>query len=340
MTHLPVLSFDLNGCELTAEEREILQHPMIGGVVLFTRNYHSTEQLQHLIDTIRKSNSKELLISVDHEGGRVQRFRKGFTELPALARLGECYDENPKKAMLLAKAHGWLMATELLASGVDFSFAPVLDLNYGVSDVIGDRAFHQDSTVVTELAIPYIEAMKVAGMSATIKHFPGHGAIKADSHHAIPIDARSLEEITAQDMQPFMALVNAGAAAVMPAHVNYPLVDDNPAGFSTVWLQDILRQQLGFNGVIFSDDLTMEAASVAGSYSARAEAAVHAGCDMILACNDRAGIVDILDNAQLEVSSQSIERLQRMRGHYAYSGVNLQDIPQWKKAVQQLEVLM
>ncbi len=206
------------------------------------------------------------------------------------------------------------MAAEVKSVGIDFSFSPVLDLNYEISDVIGDRAFHRDANIVAELASAYIEGMRDAGMASTGKHFPGHGAIKEDSHLAIPIDSRSKEDIFSADIQPFIHLFKEGLDAVMPAHVIYPEIDNNPAGFSRVWLQDILRQQLKFDGVIFSDDLTMEGASVAGGFTERAEAAIEAGCDMILACNHRQGAIEILDNVQHQVDARTAHRLKRMQG--------------------------
>lgn len=305
---------DLQGTELSAEERELLAHPKVGGLIYFTRNYESAAQITALSKAIRIAAKAPILIAVDHEGGRVQRFREQFTRLPPLAELGKQYAKEPLAALQAARKSGWLMAAEVRAVGIDFSFAPVLDLDYGVSEVIGDRAFHRQAEVVAKLAEAYIEGMRDAGMASTGKHFPGHGWVKADSHHAIPRDERKAAQIMGEDMQPFCELFKCGLDAVMPAHVIYEQVDQQPAGFSKIWLQEVLRQQLGFDGVIFSDDLSMEGAAVAGGHAERADAALAAGCDMVLVCNDRAGAIDVLDNAQLKVSAESTQRLQRMVG--------------------------
>ncbi len=333
---------DLEGTELTLEEKEIIRHPMVGGVIFFSRNYQSVEQVTHLVKAIRDEAAKvkkSVLIAVDHEGGRVQRFRSEFTELPAVASLGKLYTKDKSEALRVSTLHGWLMAAEVKSVGIDFSFSPVLDLNYEVSDVIGDRAFHHEAMVVSELATSYIEGMRDAGMASTGKHFPGHGAIKADSHSAIPVDHRTKDEIFTADIQPFIHLFKAGLDAVMPAHVIYPEVDSQPAGFSRVWLQDILRQQLQFEGVIFSDDLTMEGASVAGGFSERAEAAIDAGCDMILACNNRQGAIEILDNVKLKSDAASSIRLQRMQGNAIFNRSALLASDLWQEAVEQVTML-
>jgi beta-N-acetylhexosaminidase len=300
---------------LSAEERELLQHPLVGGVILFSRNYHSPDQLGALLDSIHAVRQPRLLVAVDHEGGRVQRFRDGFTRLPAVRRLGDCYDSDPKRAKQLARTTGWLMAAELRAVGVDFSFAPVLDLDYGISTVIGDRAFHSDPRAVSELAQAYLHGMHKAGMEAVGKHFPGHGNVAADSHHELPIDQRAYADLAAADLVPFARLVEYGLAGIMPAHVVYTAVDDQPAGFSNRWLQDILRQQLGFQGVIFSDDLDMAGAGVAGTPPERAQAALAAGCDMVLACNDRAAAIAILDGLHYSPDPATHLRLIRFHGH-------------------------
>ena len=333
------LMLDLAGFELTSEEKELLQHPMTGGVIFFARNYHNAEQIEQLVKEVRKAATNEVLVAVDHEGGRVQRFRDEFTELPAVASLGKLYESDKVKGLELARNHGWLMATEVKSVGIDFSFAPVLDLDYGVSDVIGDRAFHQKPEVVSQLAGAYIEGMREGGMAATGKHFPGHGAIKADSHLAIPVDERDKEAIFESDILPFVHLFPKGLDAVMPAHVIYPVVDDNPAGFSRIWLQEILRQELKFEGVIFSDDLTMEGASVAGGFTERAEAAIEAGCDMILACNNRDGAVEILDNVKLRPSTESARRLARMKGESLINRSAMLDSELWRETVENVTML-
>jgi beta-N-acetylhexosaminidase len=330
---------DLEGTALDAGERELLQHPAVGGVIYFSRNFESAEQITALSTAVREAAGKPLLLAVDHEGGRVQRFREQFTRLPPVAALGRDYEADPLHARQLAHKAGWLMAAEVRAVGIDFSFAPVLDLDYGTSGVIGDRAFHRDTRIVAELAQAYIEGMRAAGMASTGKHFPGHGWVKADSHLAIPRDERSAGQIMNEDMQPFVTLFQAGLDAVMPAHVIYEQVDSQPAGFSKVWLQDILRGQLKFDGVIFSDDLSMEGASVAGGYAERAETALAAGCDMVLVCNNRAGALDVLDNARLQVTAASARRLERMRGKAFMNRAALLETEYWQQAVDELAML-
>ena len=330
------LMLDLEGTQLTAEEKEILNHPMVGGLIFFTRNYESAEQIIELTRSIREIVGDDFLISVDHEGGRVQRFRPEFTELPAIASLGKLYQKNQGEALLLARKAGWLMAAEVRAVGIDFSFAPVLDLDYGVSQVIGDRAFHRDPTIVAKLAEAYIKGMRDTGMSSTGKHFPGHGAVEVDSHLGIPIDTRSHEEIWADDILPFAKLIKVGMDAVMPAHIIYENIDKNPAGFSPYWLQEVLRKELKFEGVIFSDDLTMEGASFAGGYTERAEAALTAGCDMILACNNRAGAIEILDHLNFQPKSGSAQRLLRMKAEPFVNRSALLDQNKWYKTVDEV----
>ncbi|TXH71372.1 MAG: beta-N-acetylhexosaminidase [Thiothrix sp.] len=333
------LMMDLTGTDLSAEEVDLLAHPAIGGVIFFTRNYESTEQLRALVKLVRMAAQRPLLLAVDHEGGRVQRFRPQFTRLPAIAKLGEQYVQDPLEARQLAKRLGWLMAAELRAVDIDISFAPVLDLNYGVSQVIGDRSFHRDPDIVAELAAAYISGMREAGMASTGKHFPGHGFVEADSHLAIPLDLRSKEQIMQTDVIPFAKLMQQGLNAVMPAHVIYEQVDTQPAGFSRIWLQDILRQQLGFTGVIFSDDLSMEAAGVVGGYAERAEAALAAGCDMILACNQRAGIIEILDKVKLQTSEASAQRLTNMLGKSFMNRSALLEHRYWQQTVDEISHL-
>lgn len=275
---------DVAGHRLTAGERRRLRHPLVGGVILFARNYQSPEQLRALTAEIHACRKPSLLIAVDHEGGRVQRFREGFTAIPPMRTLGERWDEDVLDACRRATAIGRQMGQELRDCGVDLSFTPVLDLDYGHSSVIGNRAFHHDPRVVTMLARCLTHGLLLAGLANCGKHFPGHGFADADSHVAMPRDERSLDEILASDAAPYHWLGDA-LTAVMPAHVVYPQVDRKPAGFSKRWLQTILRRRLGFDGLVFSDDLTMEAASVAGGITARAEAALKAGCDMVLVCN-------------------------------------------------------
>lgn len=331
------IMLDLDSTEMSPEEREILQNPLVGGVILFSRNFSSLEQLIQLVKTIHQAREPRLLIAVDHEGGRVQRFRDGFTSLPAVAHFGEVYQNNPKLAQQLAETAGWMMAVELRAVGIDFSFAPVLDIDYGVSDVIGDRAFHQDKKIIVELAHAYTKGMQVAGMAATGKHFPGHGAVTTDSHVDLPVDNREYNEIFNQDIFPFKRMIHHGIAAIMPAHIIYPKVDSLPAGFSEIWLKDILRKRLGFQGVIFSDDLDMKGASVAGdSYAERAETALSAGCDMALVCNNRDGAINVLDNLKGHNDAVAHLRLARMHGKHETSMSELHKTSQWKQAFELL----
>jgi beta-N-acetylhexosaminidase len=333
------LMIDLAATELGAEERELLAHPLVGGVILFTRNYVDPEQLTALVTAIHAVREPQLLVAVDHEGGRVQRFREGLTRLPAAALFGELYERDARRARQLAETSGWLMAVELRSLGVDFSFAPVLDLNFGVSTVIGDRAFHRRPDVVAELAQAYMRGMQHAGMAATGKHFPGHGAVRADSHLELPIDSRRYEDILVDDLVPFERMIGNGLAAVMPAHVVYSKVDARPAGFSPFWIKEVLRKRLGFQGVVFSDDLHMEAAGVAGDYVERAHAALQAGCDMALVCNDRAGAVQILDGLGPYNDPVAHMRLARMHGRHPITREALQHDPAWKEAIKNLEDL-
>ena len=304
------LMLDIAGTELTQEDIELLSAPQVGGVILFARNIQSPAQVRDLTDHMRQVRP-DILIAVDQEGGRVQRLKQGFTLLPAMGRFGELYQSEPERALDLVEECGWLMATEVLAVGIDFSFAPVLDLN-GVSDVIGDRAFAARPVDIIALADAFLRGMHRAGMATTGKHFPGHGSVKADSHVAAAIDSRSFAEIQQQDMQTFIQLQNQ-LDALMPAHVIYDQVDPNPAGFSEFWLQQVLRKDLGYDGVLFSDDLSMQAACVAGDADARIHAALVAGCDMALVCNNRAA-QQLALNAITDFPLPNQTRLERMRG--------------------------
>ena len=279
----PVIA-DVAGLELTDAERVRLRHPLVGGVILFARNYESPQQLRALTREIHALREPQLLVCVDHEGGRVQRFRKGFSSIAPMRELGRLWERDVLGAIREATEVGYLIGSELRAAGVDLSFTPVLDLDHGASGVIGDRAFHGDPRVVTLLAKSLSHGLLLAGLANCGKHFPGHGYAHADSHVAMPQDDRPLKTILAQDAAPY-GWLGRSLAAVMPAHVVYPAVDPNPAGFSRKWLQSILRRRLKFDGLVFSDDLTMEAATVAGGIVARAAAALAAGCDMVLVCN-------------------------------------------------------
>lgn len=279
------LMLDLAGPRLTDEERELLQHPLVGGVILFKRNFESLAALQELTFDIHALRQPPLLIAIDHEGGRVQRFRHGFTVLPSMRALGVLWDAEPARALETAGAAGYVLAAELRSCGIDLSFTPVLDLDHGTSEIIGNRAFHGDPATVAALAAALIAGLRRAGMANVGKHFPGHGYVAADSHVAIPVDTRPVLALYA-DLAPYRAHREMALAAVMPAHVIYENLDPSPAGFSSYWLRYVLRGELGFDGVIFSDDLSMEGASVAGGFVERADAALAAGCDMVLVCNN------------------------------------------------------
>lgn len=335
----PVM-IDVVGTALSDDDRRRLAHPLVGGVILFTRNFRDVEQLCELTAAIRAV--RPLPIAVDHEGGRVQRFRDGFTRLPAMARLGEAWERDPHQARLDAEAVGYVLASELRACGIDFSFAPVLDLDWGRSGVVGERAFHRDPAVVAELAGALIAGLKAAGMAGGCgKHFPGHGWAEADSHVAMPQDERSLGELMAADLAPYRAL---DLAAVMPAHVVYPQVDDHPAGFSPVW-HGLLRREFGqggqgFDGIVFSDDLSMEGASVAGDVVARAEAAYGAGCDMLLVCNKPETVDDLLARWHPALRPESTARLSILWPHCAApTRAGLVDDPVYKAARARIDAL-
>ena len=306
---------DIAGTELTEHERARLRHPLVGGVILFKRNFTSVAQLQALTAEIHAARQPRLLIAVDHEGGRVQRFRDGFTRLPPMRALGDIYVQDAQRARKLTEQTGWVLAAELRASGVDFSFTPVLDLDYGSSGVIGNRAFHRDPRIVYELAHALMHGLHRAGMAHCGKHFPGHGFVNADSHHEVPVDNRDWQALWHDDIQPYRHLL-VELASIMPAHVIYPQLDPMPAGFSRFWLQQVLRDKLGFQGVIFSDDLCMEGASAAGAtVTERAQAALAAGCDMVLVCNQPELADELLAHLRVKLDPRSLTRLARMHGH-------------------------
>jgi beta-N-acetylhexosaminidase len=327
---------DVQGLELTSEERELLQHPAVGGVIMFSRNYDCAEQLQQLASEIHHLRQPPLLIAVDQEGGRVQRFRDGFFRLPPVGRLGTIYRHDRDRALRLAHEAGWLMASEVLAVGVDLSFAPVLDLDLGISAVIGDRAFHRRPEAVSELALAYQRGMHEAGMATVGKHFPGHGGVAVDSHHALPEDPRPLVDLEMKDMIPFERLVHNGLNGVMAAHVLYPQVDAQPAGFSRRWLTDILRGTLGFQGTIFSDDLSMGGAQWAGDYPERAQLALQAGCDMVLVCNQPDCAARVVESLAGYHDPAAQLRLARMHGRAFPERAQLLDSHRWHGAVKQL----
>jgi beta-N-acetylhexosaminidase len=303
---------DVVGTALTDDDRRRLRHPAAGGVILFARNYENPEQLSNLTGEIERLREPALPICVDHEGGRVQRFREGFSAIPPMRELGRLWDRDREAARETARAIAYIAGAELAAHGVDFSFAPVLDLDYGGSSVIGDRALHFDPIAAGTLGACVVQGFADAGMGAVGKHFPGHGYAQADSHVAVPKDERKFAEITKKDLVPFRMTIEAGLAAVMPAHVIYTQVDSEPAGYSKHWLQEVLRGKLGFQGIIFSDDLSMEGASVAGGVPERARAALAAGCDMVLLCNDPAGQELLLDSLK-DFPIANADRVERMR---------------------------
>lgn len=340
---------DVLGKTLDKEDIRRIAHPKTGGVILFGRNFQDRTQLTALTKAIKAIRS-DVMISIDHEGGRVQRCRTdGFTHLPAMKKLGDIWGnfgkkataEHALKAMEAATATGYILASELRACGVDFSFTPVLDLDFGRSGVIGDRAFHRDPQIAATLAKSLNHGLQLAGMANCGKHFPGHGFAEADSHVAIPVDERSLKQIMSDDAKPYEYL-GLGLASVMPAHVIYPKVDKNPAGFSKIWLQDILRKQLKFTGVIFSDDLSMEGASVAGSVVKGAKLALQAGCDQVLICN-RPDLADQLlneltyDEKAYQVSRARVQKL--MPTSVAMTWEELQASPDYQRAKQLLKQL-
>ena len=302
----------VEGLELTATDRQRLAHPLVGGVILFARNYADPAQLSALTRAIRAERTPHLPIAVDHEGGRVQRFRAGFTEIPPMRMLGESWDGDVVRAIREAESLGTTIARELGAHGVDFSFTPVLDLDHGSSTVIGDRALSGNANAVAHLASALRRGLRSHGMAAVGKHFPGHGHVAADSHHEIPVDDRPMRAISANDLVPFAALVKEGLEGIMPAHVVYPDVDAQPAGYSRVWLQDILRGRLGFDGLVFSDDLDMAGAHGAGDMLARADAAIGAGCDVVLLCNDFAGMDALLSRWKAPAQPDLVRRWERM----------------------------
>ena len=335
------LMIDIDGVELSSVDREVLKHPLVGGLILFSRNYESVEQVSLLCEAVHKLRAEPLLIAVDHEGGRVQRFKDGFTQIPSMQSLGKVYMDNPTLGYEYAQQTAWLMAMELRQVGVDFSFAPVLDLDYGCSEIIGDRAFSTDKEIVSALAIAFQRGLTEAGMASIGKHFPGHGAVAPDSHVAIPIDERPLEEIMQNDVYPFKQLIQSGMKGMMPAHVIYQQADSVPAGFSEFWLKQVLRQQLGFGGAIFSDDLSMQGASVVGDFEQRARQTLKAGADMALVCNDRSAVEQVIDRLQgYIINMKSVERIKNMRPITPpFLGV-IQESQQWQQCRKTIDRLL
>ena len=333
------LMVDLESTAISKIENDLLLKPEVGGVILFSRNFESIEQITSLVDEIHRLKTPRLLVAVDHEGGRVQRFHDGFSRIPAAASYARAAKDDLQKSRRLAEKAGWLMAAELRACGIDFSFAPVLDLAHGLSGVIGDRAFHGKPTTVATLAYAFMHGMNQAGMQAVGKHFPGHGGVVEDSHVAMPVDHRSLDELLHSDIVPFAYMIENRLAAIMPAHVIYDQVDEKPAGYSSFWIHTILRQRLGFQGVVFSDDLSMEAACVAGGYGERADAALSAGCDMALVCNHLDGAIEAAEYIKGYSNPTSQLRLVRMHGDHDISWSQLQQDERWLQASAEIAAL-
>ncbi len=330
------LMVDVAGLELDASDRELLTHPLVGSVILFARNYADPEQLQRLVAQIHAVRSPRLLVAADQEGGRVQRFRTGFTKLPSLRLVGHQFDLDRAAGLELARRHGWLMASELLALGLDISFAPCVDIDYGLSEVIGDRALHSRASVVGELAVAYMHGMRDAGMAATAKHFPGHGAVVADSHHALPLDRREFTDL-ADDLTPYRLLIANGLPAVMVAHILFPKVDTQPASLSRRWIGGVLREELRFNGAVFADDLSMGGAAAFGDIVERATQALAAGCDVLPVCNSRPSVEHLLDTLHVEPDAASHLRQARLRAHAHPDRATLLASDHWRVCREALE---
>jgi beta-N-acetylhexosaminidase len=323
---------DVEGLTLTPADRALLAEPAVGGLILFSRNYASPAQLADLVAAARAVRKPPLLVAVDHEGGRVQRFRDGFSRVPPMRRLGQRYDDARAEALELSRTAGWIIGAELRASGIDLAFAPCVDLDWGVSEIIGDRAFHRDPAAVGELAAAFCRGMKAAGMAPIAKHFPGHGAVVADSHERLPVDRREYGELL-DDMRPYEKLIGQRLlAGVMLAHVVYAETDRLPAGFSRYWIGDQLRSQMGFDGAVFSDDLSMKAASAFGSMPERAELALAAGCDMVLVCNDRPAARATVEALREYSNPLSLVRLARLHGTGASLRETLLASDEWQAA--------
>jgi len=308
----PVM-IDIAGFSLSATDRERLLNPLVGGIILFSRNFESQKQLSELTTEIHALRNPELLIAVDHEGGRVQRFKDGFTRLPAMRNLGCLWDKNKASSIAMAHSLAYILAAELIVNKVDFSFAPVLDVDHQKSKVVGDRAFHSNPIAISELTIAFMRGLHQAGMPAVGKHFPGHGYVEVDSHFGVPVDDRVFTDIERIDLLPFSEIIKSGLDGIMPAHVIYPNVDKNPAGFSEFWIRQVLRDQLKFDGIVFSDDLCMEGAKVVGGIRERAIAALEAGCDMVLVCNDSVQADELLSSLNLDVIEINSTRLNELR---------------------------
>ncbi|MBM2853481.1 MAG: beta-N-acetylhexosaminidase [Steroidobacteraceae bacterium] len=331
MTLGPVM-VDLKGIALEPDERELLGHPLVGSVILFSRNYDNPGQLARLVAEVHAIRSPALLVAVDQEGGRVQRFKEGFTRLPSMRAVGRRHSGERGEGLALARRLGWLMAAELRAVGIDMSFAPCVDLDYGVSQAIGDRALHVDAAAVGELGVAYMLGMREAGMAATAKHFPGHGAVAADSHVSLPVDRRDWTDIGA-DLLPYRRLIANGLLSVMVAHVVFPEVDAMPASLSPHWIRGVLRGELGFQGAVFADDLSMGGAAAFGDITARAAQARAAGCDVLPVCNDRAAVLQLLGAMKHTIDPVGGLRLARLHGRDGLELQALKSDPRWQEGV-------
>lgn len=330
---LPIgsIMIDIADTTLSQYDKEKIAHPNTGAIILFARNYESPTQVTELTQQIKAARKGAILIAVDQEGGRVQRMQSGFTRLPPAA----AYAQQPE----LTTDAGWLMAAEILSCGIDFSFAPVLDIDCGISKIIGNRSFSKDSEQACHLTSLYRKGMRSAGMAAIGKHFPGHGAVALDSHLALPVDERDFDSLFSKDILPFKQLISEGLEGIMPAHVVYPAVDELPAGFSSIWINEILRQQLGFNGAVFTDDLSMEGAACVGDFSERARLARHAGCDMALVCNNPTAAEQVLEATPIESNAIREQRLIAMLGKTDISQQALQNSLKWQTISQQIAEL-
>ena len=329
----PVM-LDIDGLALSPADRDLLREPAVGGVILFSRNFESVAQVTDLVSEIRALRSPPLLIAVDHEGGRVQRFREGFTIIPPMRHIGREYDEDRESGLAVARKAGWLIASELRAAGIDLCFAPCVDLDWGISEIIGDRSFHRKPDAVSELAEAFARGLRSAGMASVAKHFPGHGAVVADSHLRLPVDRREYGLIL-DDMRPYERMMNTGVVAgVMLAHIVYREIDSMPAGFSEYWIQRELRSRLGFGGAVFCDDLSMKATSSYGRMPKRARLALDAGCDMILVCNDRDAAHQAVESLKNYSNPLSLVRLARLHGTGHILRESLLASDDWQEANQ------
>ena len=332
------LMIDLRGAEIDDEERSWLQAPAVGGVILFTRNFKDLEQLGGLVNEIHAARSPSLLVAVDHEGGRVQRFRRPFTELPAMRSLGHLYDRDPEQALSAARTFGWLMAAELRAVGIDLSFAPVVDLDLGLAEVIGNRALHSSATAVNSLSAEFASGVRAAGMAITAKHFPTHAGARADSHTALAVDDRDIDQLI-DDLDPYRHLIGGGLESVMVGHVSFPAVDPLPASLSPLWIDEQLRRRLAFDGAILSDDMSMAGADVGGDCRQRILRSLEAGCDMALLCNSPAEVPGAIEALADYRNPASEPRLARLRGGARTAWKALRTSKQWRAARTQVDVL-